>query len=632
LIGLLACWAAIAAPAHPASQRDERPAIVARDGAALLSAHDDDDSLCLGVARQEADAGSSCSDPAGGIVVLGDVAQDGGRHVGVALAAPIARVEVRRAGRVLASGPTTASPAYRGRYAATVRFALVRLPVRARTDALRIHAFDAAGTLVSVFASGHDDDRVFDRRRLLSGRSHRLFWSIVSSRASSLKPTVFDLARESLSRCAEVRVQSSRGGGESSRSCDGDEPRDGLNFAGAQPDTKDLCHPDFRLVHGVAAAAVRRVTVLLGDGRRVGARTASLPGGAYRVYAVEIDPHAAVRRVELRTPTGPIEVRRLDLAPLAVTCAPRQNENGAFSISSFRLYGPDSMGPRVTPRGPVSTLPGPPTVRIADGPGDTLCVALGDRPFTALGCALVSPDLSEPLAVLDSFTKPRSFAFALPARVATMRIAGPNGTGTRDIPTVSAAGYSGIYAPHVRFATGTLSSNRELGRVDLLDAAGTVLHSQRASAAALTGTSRLGRPRRIAGRVGGPSLWQTRISAGAYRARCLALTTGPPPPEDVACGTTRSDGAVLLAASCATHRLTVAVAFAAGARVFADTGAASARRFSLRDGAGLLTLAPGSPLRSLTIIQGRRTRRVALAAPPGDRQCGWTATPLLGLR
>ena len=632
LTGALACCAAIAAPSHAAPQGDRQPAVVARDGAVALSALDDDDSLCLTVAQPEHDIGSSCSDPAEGIVVLGDEVD--ARHLGVAIAAPIARVEVRRAGRVLASGAAGSSPGYRGRYVASVRFALVRLPPRARTDALRIHAFDAAGTPVSVFAADYEDDLVFDRRRLLSGRSHGVLWSIVSSRASSLKPTVFDLAHESPSRCTEVSVQSLRGGGESSRSCRGEEPRDSLSFAGelGEPVTKDRCDPDFRLVHGVVAAAPRRVTVLLGDGRRVSARTALLPGGEYLAYAVEIGPDAAVRRVELRTRSGALEVRQVGRAPLTVTCAPRPNDTGSFLTATLGVYSPSRPGPPVTPRGPVSTLPGPPTVRIADGPGDALCIALGDRAFSAFGCALISPDLSEPLAVLDSFTKPRSFAFAFPARVATMRITGPNGSGTRDISTVAAAGYSGIYAPHVRFAAGTISSNRELGRVDLLDAAGKVLHSERTNVAALGGTPRLARPRRIAGRVGAPSLWQTRMSYASYRARCLALTAGPPPTQDAACGATRSDGAVLLAASCATRRLTVAIALTAGARVLADTGAATPRRVSLHDGAGLLTLAPGSPLRSLTIIRGRRTRRVRLDAPPGNRQCGWTATPQLDQR
>jgi hypothetical protein len=88
---------------------------------------------------------------------------------------------------------------------------------------------------------------------------------------------------------------------------------------------------------------------------------------------------------------------------------------------------------------------------------------------------------------------------------------------------------------------------------------------------------------------------------------------------------------VLIAASCGSRRLTVAVAVAvdAGTRVLDDTGAPALRPLTLRNGAGLLTLPSRSPLRSLTIIRRKRTTRLRVDAPPAERQCGWTAA-LLG--
>ena len=86
---------------------------------------------------------------------------------------------------------------------------------------------------------------------------------------------------------------------------------------------------------------------------------------------------------------------------------------------------------------------------------------------------------------------------------------------------------------------------------------------------------------------------------------------------------------ILLRAACTTRRLTVAIGAAAHTRVLADTGTATRRAITLRGGAGLLTLAPSSPLRSLTVIHGSRTTRVRIDAPPGARQCGWlSAVPL----
>ncbi|MCA1698892.1 MAG: hypothetical protein LC790_08335 [Actinobacteria bacterium] len=51
----------------------------------------------------------------------------------------------------------------------------------------------------------------------------------------------------------------------------------------------------------------------------------------------------------------------------------------------------------------------------------------------------------------------------------------------------------------------------------------------------------------------------------------------------------------------------------------------SRRSLALRRGAGLLTLASRSPLASLTIVRGTHTRRVAIGAPSGRSQCGWSA-------
>jgi len=88
---------------------------------------------------------------------------------------------------------------------------------------------------------------------------------------------------------------------------------------------------------------------------------------------------------------------------------------------------------------------------------------------------------------------------------------------------------------------------------------------------------------------------------------------------------------VLLHASCASHRLTVAVAVSTGSRVLINTGR-SRRSLALRRGVGLLTLPSRSPLASLTIVRGPHTRlrgpltrRVAVGAPSGRSQCGWSA-------
>ena len=89
---------------------------------------------------------------------------------------------------------------------------------------------------------------------------------------------------------------------------------------------------------------------------------------------------------------------------------------------------------------------------------------------------------------------------------------------------------------------------------------------------------------------------------------------------------------MLLAASCVTHRLTVAVTPGAGTRVLAGTGGSRMRAIPLRRGAGLLTLPATRPLTSLVYVRRGRSTRVRIGAPAGARQCGWSAAPQIKLR
>ena len=136
----------------------------------------------------------------------------------------------------------------------------------------------------------------------------------------------------------------------------------------------------------------------------------------------------------------------------------------------------------------------------------------------------------------------------------------------------------------------------------------------------------VGRARRVAGRAGAPSLWQTNVREVTDTKRCLSLTVGPAPGPTEDCQSTGSD-AVLLAASCATRRLSVGIAVRAGTRVVADTGGTTRRAVRLRRGKAVLTLPGARPLRSLTFIRRGRKRRVEIGAPPAARQCGWHFSP-----
>jgi len=410
----------------------------------------------------------------------------------------------------------------------------------------------------------------------------------------------------------------------------GAAPRDSLSlfFDDPSASSQDSCTPPFRLLHGIVEASVGRVTFLLGDGSRRRARTAPFGDGRRIVYALAIPRGAAVRSVTLdRGPDGS-KVKRLGLAPLTVQCATGDEDGFSAYASLEDPLSPFANLPSVTPAGPQTTVAGTPPFRVADGPGDSLCLALGALPFNALSCAIVAPTFSELLGAFDNFLSPRSFVIALPARVAAIRVASADGKIERTIETVPAPGYAGIYAGRVRFAAATVGATRELDSLDLLDAAGTVLHSERDSASSPEDeVPRFAGRKRIAGSAGHPSLWQTNFRAGKSRSRCLALTTGQSPSRAGRCQTTRSSSSVLLHASCQSHRLTVAVTVAVGTRVRAD-----GRAIRLRRGAGLLTLSSKRALKSLTFVHKGKSSRVRIAAPAGVTQCGWRAAPSVTLR
>jgi len=640
LVALVALLAGLGTLAYAAPTRPSIM-VVARDGDVTLDATDKD-SLCLAIRpggaggnpHRPGGGGYNCGPPESGVVVLADEDDAAGRRrLGVAVPAAALSIEVTRAGRLLAAGPTVAGAAYTGKAAGSVRFALVRLPAGAPLDGLRVRALDGTGALVTVLASGAPDaPLVTDRRPVLAGRSGSVRWTIVSTLSSVLSSSILDLAHESVSRCVEVALHGSRGYPFSSISCASANPRDSvmlLDGPRSEAALEERCSPRFRLLHGVVPASVKAVSVLLGDGRVRAARTALLAGGEQLAYAVVISDAAAVRSVTFEQRSGARRTVPLAAAPLTVSCAPGQDDPvtelaGAFS----ELTDPFANAPVVTPVGPVTTIAGAPTIRVADGPGDSLCIALGDQPFTGFSCSVVSPFLGELLGAADDVVRPTAFAIVVPARVASVRITDPDGTNARSVATAPGDGYTGPYAGRVRFAVVTFTSIRQLASLELLDAAGTVLHrvfDLEEGEEEENFKPRLLGAQRVAGRRGAPSLWQTPVRFPQQStARCLALTAGPRPPRDGRCATIRSAATVLLHASCASHRLTVAVAVSTGSRVLINTGR-SRRSLALRHGAGLLTLASRSPLASLTIVRGTHTRRVAISAPSGRSQCGWSA-------
>ena len=621
-IGLVLCTG----PTASARAASDRGVVVATEGTVQLVATDDASQLCLELRDSSSDMQSQgCGKPEAGAATSATSPEYGTQFVGVAVPAAAASVEVRRLGKLVGGGVTVAGEAYTGAAAGSVRFAIARLARGTPYDALRAHAKDAAGALIAVVdVSG---ERILDRRRRLSGRAGQVTWSLVEHRQSALAPTAIDPAHETISHCVGVDVRVRRDGGNSgggTTMCTSGRPVEELvlDLDVYKARAQDRCSPDFRLLHGLVAASVKRVTVLMGDGRRRTAPTARLRDGRRRVWGLAIAPGDAVRSVTLTSSGGAGRTLRQALAPVAVNCAVL----GDREVFTDFAFGFSDGLPALTPAGPVATIPGSPAIRIADGPAETLCLAVAGKPFTAVGCELVPALAGDVLRVVDSIEDTRAVAFAVPARVATVRLSSADGKSVRDVATVAGDGYAGRYAGYVRFAAAAFADYDALTRLELLDGAGRILHREDRIGIPSGGPDVRPLPaRRVAGRAGKPSLWQTATRYGDETLRCVTLTAGPRPSADDECDANRSDMTVLLDASCTTRRLTVAVAVRTGMRVRAEVGTAAPRRIRLRNGAGLLTLRPGDALRGLRFVRNGRTTRVALHAPPASRQCGWHA-------
>jgi hypothetical protein len=616
LLASAAICAGIALPAHAATRT---PVEVAHVGGARLLAGEEKGKLCISVAPVDFD--TTCADPRDDVATLSLEGIDGPLLVGAVVPAAAATVEVRRAGVLLGTGSTVAGDAYKGVRAGSVRFALIRLTKAKKTDGLRVRALNAAGALVEVLAPNDSEELVVARTRLLSGRARGLTWKIVAERRSELTPSILDLAHETTSLCV-VTILNDLGRG---TVCESGVPLESLSFLdAAQAAGADTCNPPFRLLHGVVAGSVTAVSVLLGDGRRRTVPTVPV-GDGRRTYAVATGP-GAVRSVTL-----PGRVVPTALAPISAVCAEGGQGLQLFNVGSSAL-GSSALGllalfnlPPVTPVGPVTAIAGSPGMQVADGPADTLCIAVAGKPLDGLGCSIVGP--RDPHATYDTLLDPHAFAIAVPANAASVRFGTADGRVVRSVPTDAGAGYRGRYAGAVRFASGSIASFLELARFELLDAAGTVIYTDDTSSEDDIAMPRVGTARRVAGRADRPSLWQTIAHYGNAVDRCLSLTDGPPPTALDDCQTSRYNRTVLLDASCVTKRLSVAIAVRSGIRVVADTGSRYRRAVRLRRGLAVLTLPPGRGLRSLTFIRNGRRDHVEMGAPPGAKQCGWHLAP-----
>ncbi|MBJ7519953.1 MAG: hypothetical protein JHC84_09690 [Solirubrobacteraceae bacterium] len=220
-----------------------------------------------------------------------------------------------------------ALPGLGGRLESAMRFFAGRLPSE---DIRSIVMLDAAGTALAEMTA---DDPTF--RQPQGTWTVRTVRAVVSEPTESwrvsatLRTSADPLPGQPLHRRRSVCVRAHLAGARGALAC---VATTGLV---ADPSFADVCGRSSRIVAGIVPKAGGRVVLVLGDGRRVRARTTALDGlGAPRLqaYAVRVPAGAAIREVELaRAMPGATFALRLRRAPAGLTCA----ETGAVAYAGL---------------------------------------------------------------------------------------------------------------------------------------------------------------------------------------------------------------------------------------------------------------------------------------------------------
>jgi hypothetical protein len=610
LSGALATALVAALAAGPAGA--QAPAVVAGPlpNGATLSAFDRGGKLCLQTRGPTIGAPTTdCLDQfpdAPRHVSLASVTEEtGGRAVWfAAVPAGVATAELVFANGARLTAPTSAGPAYHGRFAGRVRFLLLAAP---NTDEPFLTRFlGADGRVVGAVGDPLAPNPVLERPTVFaSGRAGGARWRAQAFVEQQLRRTPLEPDR--LERVTCVGLGPGRTpplGGPvvlRAQACADEGPL----HAAVVPTDAIACRADGTAVAGFVAPRVARLVAVRGDGRREPVAVHALPAayGGRRAFAFAEGRDTAVRRLEALDASGRrIATVALRLAPGSLACG------GSASFSFFSIFGSGPLGSHLTPP------PGPPRLLAADD-GVRLCFSIGRFAPDGADCALPPQERVESRVLRQTTPAGTLVAGVVTPDVVQVRVH-LGGGATVTVPTTpSVPGYTGRYAGAVRFFSLPLAHPRRAPIVDLVGAGGRRLGT-------VAGADFAFPPSRTVLRAGG-----VRIRASAARGvPCISVGAGECGPTIAALGVT---------ATCAPRRLVVTALLdrrATGLDIGLRGGrSVTARIVRLPAGGGVprrlaVVVLPAGATPVRAVIRHGRTRRASvrpLALPPAADQCGY---------
>jgi hypothetical protein len=382
------------------------------------------------------------------------------------------------------------------------------------------------------------------------------------------------------------------------------------------------CRSAPAVLGGVVPAAADRVSVVLGNGRRLRGPTYTLPArfGA-RAFALAVPTGQAIRSVTADGEQGEVvateKVRR---EPVRADCP----FGGSGSTLSDDIGAIGRQRPAGAPQ--VAATDGDHRLLVADQRGGSgMCIGIDLLP-ERFPCGPVTPDPQ--LATV--FRQGGAVAAILGSEVAYVDLRLTDGT-TRRVPTVPGERYTGRYAGQVRFLVAAVPRVRE---AILRDAAG---HELTRDLVYVADEPQVVGRGRLAG-LGVTALRQPGIFDAVARSQlCVRLEgvslgglelLGDP----ILCEHRRSTAPVVALAPCGRPRsalVGVIPRSARGLRVQLADGR-TVRPLLAKLGGALLWIAR-PPRRGRVIAVRYRHHRVPLRLPPRARQCGYVGVgPLSG--
>jgi hypothetical protein len=618
VVVLSAALTALALLCAPAGAQ-QRAAVVAGplpEGASLV-AFDRGGRLCLQVRMPGGESESvDCLDEipdVAGHSGFNSVGQPPGGVWFGAVTPDVATVEMRFFDGERVAAPTSAGPAYRGRFAGRVRFALLGSRTPQVPYLIRLLAAD--GHVIAALGNP------FARAPILrapatfaSGRAGGARWTAQAFVHPELRAT--PLERDRLERVACVGLGPLRRepfgpAGLRAQACADEGPMHAAVTFGVD----SSCRADGTAVTGLVAARVERLVAVLGDGRRRTIAVHALPAAfapGRRAFAFAAGRDTAVRRIDALDAAG----RRVMTLPLGL--APGRISCGAPDFADVFIISPGAFA---TPGSRLTPPPGPPRLLVADD-GVRLCFSIGRFGADGIDCGLPPIEFFESRVLRQTTPQGTLVAGVVPADVARVRVR-LGGGGAIVVPTTpTVPGYTGRYAAAVRFFTLPLARPRRVVATDLITASG----------------------RRL-GRLPGPDLafpaaTTTLVRMGGVRVGAASFAGIPCIAIGAVDCVPRLDDSIDVTATCAPRR--IAVTALLGAR---DTGlevrlrdgrTVRARIVRLRGAGGLrrrfavlVVGARATPSRLILRRGSRPSVSRPLAVPPAARQCGYSAAAAL---